>query len=93
MALTRRGLLAGILAAGFAPAAIGSRVLMPVKVIEAPRIISGLEPMTWTYLQADYAGVVDPAYRERLIDLMERRIAHAQLTFKRQMEASIFYGR
>ncbi len=28
---TRRGFLAGILAAGFAPAAIGSGILMPVK--------------------------------------------------------------
>jgi hypothetical protein len=33
---TRRGFLAGILAAGFAPAAIGSGVLMPVRKIVAP---------------------------------------------------------
>lgn len=33
---TRRGFLAGILAAGFAPAAIGSGVLMPVKKIALP---------------------------------------------------------
>jgi hypothetical protein len=33
---TRRGFLASILAAGFAPAAIGSGVLMPVKKIASP---------------------------------------------------------
>jgi outer membrane lipoprotein SlyB len=33
---TRRGFLAGILAAGFAPAAIGSGVLMPVRKIVQP---------------------------------------------------------
>lgn len=41
---TRRGFLgglAGILAAGFAPAAIGSQVLMPVRqIITPPRIAS-----------------------------------------------------
>lgn len=39
---TRRGLLAGILAAGFAPAAIGSGVLMPVRAIVLPK-----SPMRW----------------------------------------------
>lgn len=33
---TRRSFLAGILAAGFAPAAIGSGILMPVKTIAVP---------------------------------------------------------
>jgi hypothetical protein len=35
---TRRGFLAGILAAGFAPAAIGSGVLMPVRTIALPEL-------------------------------------------------------
>lgn len=34
--ITRRGLLGGIFAAGFAPAAIGSGVLMPVRQIWQP---------------------------------------------------------
>ncbi len=37
MSTTRRGFLAGILAAGFAPAAIGSGILMPVRSIVTPR--------------------------------------------------------
>lgn len=42
--MQRRGFLAGILAAGFAPAAIGSGVLMPVKKIVQPAwmILDGL---------------------------------------------------
>lgn len=36
---TRRGFMASILAAGFAPAAVGSGVLMPVrKVLAAPQV-------------------------------------------------------
>lgn len=38
--MNRRGFLAGILASGFAPAAIGSGVLMPVRAIVRP--VSGL---------------------------------------------------
>jgi hypothetical protein len=38
---TRRGLLKGILAAGMAPAAIGSGILMPVKEIAGP------SPILW----------------------------------------------
>ncbi len=34
--MNRRGLLAGILAAGFAPAAVGSGILMPVRRIVTP---------------------------------------------------------
>ena len=37
--MQRRGFLAGILAAGFAPAAIGSGVLMPVRRIVTPQVI------------------------------------------------------
>jgi hypothetical protein len=36
MSTTRRGFLAGILASGFAPAAIGSGILMPVKQLLLP---------------------------------------------------------
>lgn len=37
--LNRRGFLAGILAAGVAPAAIGSGILMPVRKIVRPHLI------------------------------------------------------
>lgn len=45
--MKRRGFLAGILAAGFAPATIGSGVLMPVRRILAPvRRTSGIFTFT-----------------------------------------------
>jgi hypothetical protein len=39
---SRRGFLAGILAAGFAPAAIGSGVLMPTRKLIAPDLSAAL---------------------------------------------------
>ena len=52
--VNRRGLLAGILAAGFAPAAIGSGILMPVRRIAcATRGISGLSLLTAAQDRAD----------------------------------------
>lgn len=38
---TRRGFLASILAAGFAPAALGPGILMPVKKIIVPDLVLG----------------------------------------------------
>ena len=37
--MNRRGLLGSILAAGFAPAIVGSSVLMPVRQIIAPSVV------------------------------------------------------
>lgn len=41
--MNRRGFLAGILSAGFAPAAIGSVVLMPVRRIAAPSLMEAFD--------------------------------------------------
>jgi hypothetical protein len=43
--MNRRGFLAGILAAGFAPAAIGSGVLMPVRQIVVPEVLYEDSPL------------------------------------------------
>lgn len=57
MSLTRRGLLKGILAAGFAPAAVGSGILMPVKKIltlDDFKVIVDTPPNSpWEHLKID----------------------------------------
>lgn len=66
--MKRRGFLASILAAGFAPAAVGSGVLMPVRKLIVPRF-TGRElwarlrfdlEMQHAYLRANPPLVVDP---------------------------------
>lgn len=49
--MQRRGFLAGILAAGFAPAAIGSGVLMPIKKIQR---------LPWTTQELPGVVIVNP---------------------------------
>lgn len=49
--MQRRGFLAGILAAGFAPAAIGSGILMPVKKIQR---------LPWTTQELPGVSIVNP---------------------------------
>lgn len=49
--MQRRGFLAGILAAGFAPAAIGSGVLMPVKKIQR---------LSWTVQEGPGIMLINP---------------------------------
>lgn len=77
--MNRRGFLAGILASGVAPAAVGSSILMPVRKLVAPQWI-GVD----LALKIDEAGVVggfgailvpaDPARyaRQALADYMDR---------------------
>lgn len=60
--MNRRGLLAGILAAGFAPAAIGSGILMPVRrIIPWPGMSGGrlhipVNTATWADATFNAAG-------------------------------------
>jgi hypothetical protein len=59
--MNRRGFLAGILASGFAPAAIGSGVLMPVKGIL-------VVPKRWEFvLPWSFEGVTVTAQTPHLI--------------------------
>jgi hypothetical protein len=55
MVNTRRGFLAGILAASFAPAAIGSGVLMPVRKVAAPWFSGELHGL-WINGEERYPG-------------------------------------
>lgn len=61
--ITRRGLLAGILASGFAPASIASGVLMPVRRIITP--LSIITTPTWNVTASDgnrFAVYIDGVY-------------------------------
>jgi hypothetical protein len=82
---TRRSFMASILAAGFAPAAIGSGVLMPVRRIVAPLVKPGWVGYDW--------GIEDPTvsieaylrgdYEVRARGLTElRRIQQRELNFR-----------
>lgn len=87
--ISRRGLLTSILAAGMAPAAIGSNILMPVK-----KIYTGKEILTDTADTAEsivevclVAADVDSLIMMRMDDILRLKIPQNQivrLPFARQ---------
>jgi hypothetical protein len=72
---TRRGFLAGILAAGFAPAAIGSGVLMPVRTIALPDVLPWRAPRMPLDLEARINQIkrqlLDNLYIENSAELLK----------------------
>jgi hypothetical protein len=62
MTLDRRGLLAGIFAAGFAPAFVGAKVLMPVRQIAVPwwqHEIFSCQPVSYSFTTAELRAMMD----------------------------------
>lgn len=62
--MDRRGFLAGILAAGFAPAVVGSGVLMPIKKIWTP---SPIEALQWNADELEFFDEIMKGFEDAMI--------------------------